>query len=141
MKVGSEIEAACDACKNTTHTVTSVTHGTTASVMCNSCGATRRYLASVDAAEPKKIVAGAAKQTTKRAKKAETLWSPDKSHVDAVMSRPVRPYRLSDSYRLGDRVEHATFGVGIVDEILGPNKVQIFFQTGHRKMAQGAPVA
>ena len=59
----------------------------------------------------------------------------------AVLSRPVRPYRLADSYRLGDRIDHNTYGIGIVDEILGPTKMQVFFTSGHRKMMQGALTA
>lgn len=139
MNVGTEFEAACDSCASTTHTVTSVSHGTTATVMCNGCGVTRRFVAQLDGVAPPKIIAGGAPAAaTKRARKPKAAWSPDKSMVDAVLSRPVRPYRSHDSYRLGDRVEHVTYGVGIVDEILGPTKMQVFFPTGHRKMMQGA---
>ncbi len=136
MNVGTELEAPCANCASTTHTVTSVTHGNAATVTCNGCGATRRYLAPVEAAEPARIVAGGGK-APKRAKKPKAAWTPEESLVEAVLSRPVRPYRLADSYRVGDRVEHATFGVGIVDEILGPTKMQVFFPSGHRKMMQG----
>ena len=138
MNVGTEMEASCEHCAGTTHTVTSVSHGTTATVRCNDCGGTRRYLAHVEGIVPTTVVAGgAAAPAPKRARKPKAAWSPDKSMVDAVLSRPVRPYRSHESYRLGDRVDHVTYGVGIVDEILGPTKMQVFFPSGHRKMMQG----
>ncbi|MBK7977801.1 MAG: hypothetical protein IPK07_32650 [Deltaproteobacteria bacterium] len=144
MNVGTELEASCENCASTTQTVTSVSHGATATVMCNGCGATRRYVASVDSIVPEKtetVVAAVSKPATKRARKPKAAWSPDQSQVAAVLSRPVRPYRLADSYRLGDRIDHNTYGIGIVDEILGPTKMQVFFTSGHRKMMQGALTA
>ena len=54
MNVGTELEASCENCASTTQTVTSVSHGATATVMCNGCGATRRYVASVDSIVPEK---------------------------------------------------------------------------------------
>ena len=65
------------------------------------------------------------KATRKKAKAAEPL-------VEADMSRPVRQYVSSDSYAIGDRIEHASLGPGVVDLVRGPSKIQVFFSDGHR---------
>ncbi len=65
------------------------------------------------------------KATRKKAKAAEPL-------VEADMSRPVRQYVSSDSYAIGDRIDHASLGPGVVDLVRGPGKIQVFFSDGHR---------
>ncbi len=139
MKVGTDLQHPCPNCANPAHTVTAVTHGNTAAVTCNRCGFTRRYVVSVDEPAPAPVPARASKPVANRTRKRTSPWATETSRVAADLARPVRRYKLSDTYRLGDRVEHATFGLGIVDEILGPTKMQVFFPSGHRKMMHGIP--
>lgn len=134
-----ELEDPCPNCANPAQTVTAVTHGNTAAVTCNRCGFTRRHVFAVDESATAAVVARASAAPVSRTRKRVSAWAPETSLVPAVLSRPVRPYRVSDTYRLGDRVEHVTFGLGIVDEILGPTKMQVFFPSGHRKMMHGTP--
>jgi hypothetical protein len=53
------------------------------------------------------------------------------ARVDADLSRPVRGYSVSESYAAGERIEHKTLGLGIVQGIAGNGKISVLF--GERK--------
>ncbi len=39
-----------------------------------------------------------------------------------------RDYRMVDTYKVGERLEHTTFGRGVVELIAGPRKIQVWFE-------------
>ncbi len=47
--------------------------------------------------------------------------------VEADLSRAVRSYGLSESYESGDRIQHPTLGLGIVQGIAGNGKIAVLF--------------
>lgn len=53
--------------------------------------------------------------------------APADVQVEADLSRPVRPYVFTESYSAGDRLEHPTLGVGVVQGIAGPGKISVLF--------------
>ncbi len=144
MKIGAELESTCRNCGVQVHTVVALPNASTASVACKTCGAAQNYLAaegSVIAPMISVNSSGKVRPTPRRPKKPAPVWRPDQSAVRAVLSRPVRPYDVGGSYRVGDRIEHRTYGVGVVDAIVDPHKMQVFFPSGHRTMTQHRPVA
>jgi hypothetical protein len=53
--------------------------------------------------------------------------APSVSVVEADLSRPVRDYRISEHYVAGDRIQHPTLGVGVVQGGAGPGKISVTF--------------
>jgi hypothetical protein len=53
--------------------------------------------------------------------------APEVVIVAADPSRPPRPYAINDSYRSGDRIEHPTLGVGVVQGLAGRGKIRVRF--------------
>ncbi|HKA14248.1 MAG TPA: hypothetical protein VKH41_04460 [Myxococcota bacterium] len=51
--------------------------------------------------------------------------------VEGDLSRPVRAYNVSDSYRAGDRIIHPKLGTGVVQGIAGPGKIRVLFDERH----------
>ena len=47
--------------------------------------------------------------------------------IEADLSRPPRPYGIRESYAPGDRIEHATLGLGVVQAIAGVGKISVLF--------------
>ena len=47
--------------------------------------------------------------------------------VEADLTRPVRGYALTESYQAGDRIEHRTLGLGVVQGIAGNGKISVLF--------------
>lgn len=51
--------------------------------------------------------------------------------VEPDLSRPIRRYALSETFERGDRIEHPTLGLGVVQGIAGNGKISVLF--GERK--------
>ena len=47
--------------------------------------------------------------------------------VEADLSRPVRPYAISETFVSGDRIEHPTLGLGVVQGVAGNGKINVLF--------------
>ncbi len=50
-------------------------------------------------------------------------------------TKPPRSYAPRESYAPGERIAHATFGIGVVAAIPGPGKVEVVFPGGVRVLA------
>ena len=54
----------------------------------------------------------------------------------ADLDKPPRPYRATERFAVGERVEHPTFGQGVV-EALELGKMTVFFPVGRKVLACG----
>jgi len=70
-----------------------------------------------------------------RAKAAE----PAPQTVEPDLSRPVRSYGPHETYRPGDRVQHPTLGLGVVQRAL-PGKVEVQFENTTSRLVAGRPL-
>jgi len=124
--VGADIEAECGRCGTTWHVVIAMVDGRIAQVECGECHK-RHRLRSAEAARPRphRRTGASPAAPPKRMVAARPL-------VVADPARPPRPYDASASYTPGDRVEHPAFGPGVVERVVGANKVQVFFAGGSR---------
>ncbi|RMH42584.1 MAG: hypothetical protein D6689_07805 [Deltaproteobacteria bacterium] len=125
--VGADIESLCSKCGDVWHVVVAMVDGKVAKVECKECHGVHRYR------DPK----GKAKAAPKRTSKAgagKKAPAPKVPVVEANPDRPPRPYRTTDTYEPGDRVQHATFGDGVVQAVVGPGKVEILFADGERRL-------
>ena len=129
MKVGGEVQSLCRKCGESWHVVVAMTGSQVAQVECGNCGARHRYR-PVGA----KTAGGATRTRATGVRRARAVMKPA---VEADLSRPPRPFRVSDTYAVGDRVEHANFGEGVVQALKGPTKVEIHFAGGPRVLIQG----
>lgn len=86
------------------------------------------FVATLSAPEP---------TTKKKKKKAAAGTTPKvaKSTVVADLSKPVRTYAASGKFEVAERVEHPSFGQGVV-EVSEPGKVTVTFATGRRVLVQ-----
>ena len=126
--VGSEIGAICGRCGDVWHVVVALSEDRVAQVECGECGARHRYR-SPDGEHPRQPVARKS-GTSSRKSGAKTI-------VEADTSRARRPFSPMDTYRVGDRLVHPTFGEGVVQAILGATKVEVLFDSGTKRLVQG----
>jgi hypothetical protein len=127
MRVGGEVESVCRRCGTVWHVVIAMADGRIANVECGDCGARHRYR-SASAATPTKGASRTPSRVTRRVQKPL---------VEADLSRPCRPFRASDTYRVGDRIAHDRFGEGVVQEVRGPTKIEVLFESGARILVHG----
>ena len=109
--------------------VVAVSDGRIAQVECKQCGARHRYR------PPDGDAQGGAAARSRRAT-ARTASS-KKPVVEADLSRPSRPFRMRETYQVGDRVVHATFGEGVVQAVTGARKVEVLFEAGPKILVHG----
>jgi len=132
-RVGSEIAAICRKCGNAEHLVIALAENAIAQVECAECGARHRYRPAGG------VVAGGARphpsvapRNSSRARKNDA-----KPIVEADPARPRRSFQPKDTYQVGDRMLHPSFGEGVVQATRGPTKVEVLFEAGTKLLIQG----
>ena len=132
MPVGQEIICFCSSCNlDLRHVIVahkSGNSGPIAKVRCNTCGKIHAYRAS-----PSEREAAAAK--TKRATAAprekaqiipvEVEW---REQLKAREGTPSHNYVPTKEFKVGDVIEHPSFGCGVVKTLKDGNKFEVLFQ-------------
>lgn len=142
--VGADIESICTKCGDVWHVVVAKVGERIVKVLCKQCNGQHRYKAPVGAvAAPKAAgvrvrnpsAASSPKAPRPAAGRARRPSTPPEPAVAADPSRPVRPYRATESFTPGDRITHTSFGSGVVQSSPGPGKIQVHFADGPRILA------
>jgi hypothetical protein len=125
--VGADIESLCSKCGDVWHVVVAKVGEEVVKVQCKQCGGYHRHR-SVNGAPAAK------KERTARVSRpprpvVERFETPQ---VAADLTKPTRTYSPRDKYVVGDRVEHPTFGAGVVEACPEPGKMNVFFPTGRK---------
>ncbi len=131
MSVGSEIRAVCKKCGDVWHVVIAMADSQIAKVECRECGARHRYRGV------KGEIGAVRGKPAARATSSRTRSGEKKQVVEADESRPRRDFSMSDTYEVGDRLLHASFGEGVVQEVAGPAKIVVLFEVGPKTLVQG----
>jgi hypothetical protein len=64
---------------------------------------------------------------------------PTESVIEADPERPVRAYGPHESYHPGDRIDHPTLGLGVVQKCF-PGKVEVRFGEATSRLVAGRPL-
>jgi hypothetical protein len=131
-RVGSEVGAICGKCGDVWHIVVALKKDRIVQIQCGECGARHRYRPSGGAS------AGGARRRRSIARKrpSSSRKNDAKPIVEADTSRPSRSFNPKDTYQVGDRLVHPTFGEGVVQTTLGPTKVEVLFEAGTKLLVQ-----
>ena len=132
--VGADVEALCSKCGDVWHVVVAKVGVQIVKVQCKQCGGYHRYKSPHGATKEAKMPSATRPPKEPRAPKAPVERF-EKPAVAADLSRPAKTYRASEKFEVGDRVEHPSFGQGVV-EVSEPGKVTVFFATGRRVLVQ-----
>lgn len=131
--VGADIEAQCNKCGGPRwHVIEAKVGEEIVRVQCKECRAQHRYKNPNKVAAAKKAPREAKPRAPRADKVVERFPTPA---IAADLSRPSRPYKASEHFTPGDRIDHVTFGQGVV-ELSEPGKVTIFFATGRKVLVQ-----
>lgn len=125
---GQSIESYCGKCKKSLdHTVMTMEGDVVAKVRCKTCGSLHKFRNPLDAQKVPKPRAkkGAGEEST-----AEIVWEASLAKAKGKE----REYDMAAKYRVGDVVNHRTFGKGIVVKLYS-NKCDMLFKDRERLMA------
>jgi hypothetical protein len=132
--VGADVEALCSKCGDVWHVVVAKVGQQIVKVQCKQCSGYHRYRSPHNAPAEKKLPATnrPPRETRPPTKAVERF---EKPAVAADLSRPARPYRASELFEVGQRIDHPSFGQGVI-EIAEPGKITVFFASGRRVLVQ-----
>jgi len=147
LSVGKELVCYCTRCKmDLGHTIMSMLGGIPSRVICRTCKSEHNYKPKKGVKEPGASPASGgtrtiARSTPREAKVEKTVpvemeWMKQMN----ASTRPMRDYAANESFGVGDRIKHPTFGDGVVQKLVHPNKVEIIFRMDIKTLIHaGAP--
>jgi hypothetical protein len=138
--VGADVEALCSKCGDVWHVVVAKVGQKIVKVQCKQCSGYHRYKSPHGAPADKKLPATHRPPRESKAPHRGPVERFEKPAVAADLSRPTRPYRASEGFEVGERLEHPNFGQGVV-ELSEPGRVTVFFPSGRRVLVQAKPAA
>ncbi len=123
---GDPIQARCTKCKeNTASIVVSIAENAPEKVQCGVCSRKHKYRPPI-AAKKKTVRRAPPKKETDRKQ-----WATLLKNVD---SKDATEYSMTASYKLKTVINHPVFGLGMVQNSVGPRKVEIIFESGIKTM-------
>jgi hypothetical protein len=139
--IGQDIESLCSKCGESWHVVIAMVEQKIVKVECKQCHAVHRHRdpKGKAAATAKAPRAAGAKPRSATGKK--TSRGAARLRVEADLAKPVRPYSVTESFESGERVQHAKFGEGVVQQSTGPGKIEVLFGDDLKVLAQAKPAS
>ena len=138
---GSNIETRCTRCREVlNHTIVAMIEEKIARVECNTCHGTHNYRPEKPVKVPAPAKTLLKKTPVPRKAKVDPLmieraeWEelqPDMNPEKAT------PYDMNKPYRVRNLLLHSVFGLGVVKLVLQPNKIDVLFQEGIKRLRCG----
>ena len=123
---GDPIQARCTKCKqNTDSIIVSITDNAPERVQCGVCSRKHKYRPPIQAKKP------APKPAAVRAESDRKKWQ---TLLETADSSKAAEYSMTATYKLKTVIKHPTFGLGLVQCLAGPQKVEILFESGKKIM-------
>jgi len=125
ISAGKDVLSFCGKCKMPlVHTIISLTKkGTVNKCECKTCGAVHKYR---DPDKPVKSRSGSKSTPKKEKVSAAGVWKEAVAGAQGM----ARPYEMREEFSEGNLIDHATFGMGVVEEIVNHNKIKVIFESG-----------
>jgi hypothetical protein len=129
--VGKEILSYCGKCKLAlAHTIISMNKkGNVDRCECRTCGAAHEYR---DPDKPIKPKTTAKRKPQKATVAIGVIWNDAVSNAKGLST----PYKMSAEFSEGDLIEHPMFGLGVVGEFIGHNKIKVIFESAEKFLVQ-----
>lgn len=134
IRVGGEIDAACNKCElNLAHTILAMVGTKVIRVQCNTCRSQHQYRGEQPMT---KSVSFGSKPSAARAPRAPTKvigWEEQLKGKDVSRAKK---YSARDTYAIDQVIDHPSFGLGIVTAVRG-DKVDVSFKTFEKTLVHG----
>jgi hypothetical protein len=126
LSAGDPIKARCTKCrKNTDHIVITMGEEGPVNVQCNICSRQHKYRPSTAAKKP-------AMRQSAQPRDAECKeWQDLRPSLNGAEAAN---YSMTSSYKVKDLIDHPVFGLGVVQRVAGPQKIEVLFEAGKKMM-------
>ena len=58
-------------------------------------------------------------------------------NILCIKDAPIRTYTQDGSFSEGEKIDHVTFGQGLITRLIAPNKMEVIFEDGAKFMIRG----
>ena len=134
-QVSEDIVAYCTSCKlDLAHVIVALDGEKVKKVLCKTCNKEHVYKAPKEGKVPskkKKLAASSKKKTISPLEEWEMAM---KKAKDAT----IRIYAQDGSFSEGEKIDHSTFGQGLITKLIQPNKMEVIFEDGAKFMIRGS---
>lgn len=126
LSAGDSIEARCTKCrKNNPHTIITMSETGPTKVQCSICSRQHKYRPP----SPIKKPAASRAAQIKEAERQE--WAT----LHETMNRAkASAYYMTESYKIKTLINHPVFGLGLVQRVIGAQKMEVLFEDGKKTM-------
>jgi hypothetical protein len=102
-------------------------------VLCATCKNEHAYHAPRNEKPPKK------KRTVKRASSKKTVSPAEEWEkvMEQIKDLSAKPYTLAGRFEAGEKLDHSTFGLGLVKNVVATNKMEVVFKEGTKLLVWG----
>ena len=127
MTVGDHVESRCTKCRIiTNHIIIAMTDDLPVKVECNTCKGQHKYRSPV-----------VGKKTVVR-RTVDPKIAECKEWVELqprLAEKKAIEYTMTTAFKVGSVMKHPVFGLGMVQNTLGPGKIEVLFKDGKKKMS------
>ncbi len=134
-QVGEDVVAYCTNCKeDRDHEIVTLVGEKIKKVLCKTCEKEHVYKV------PKGDKASAKKKTVAKAKKKKVSSPVEEWEIamEQAKDATIKAYAMDGSFGEGEKIDHNTFGQGLVIRLISPNKMEVLFKEGSKFMIRGA---
>ncbi len=133
--VGKETLSYCTSCRiDLAHIIVSMKGDKIAKVECKTCKKTHVYRAPKGITEVKPKKPKKAKSEGTEGMSARSVEAEWERLMAETQASPEITYNKTQTFGLGDKIKHATFGQGFVTKLIFPNKMEVIFKTDVRTL-------
>jgi hypothetical protein len=133
--IAKEIVSFCTSCKrDLMHVIEAVDGDKIVRVHCKTCKRQHAYR------PPRESEAqGGLKKPGPSPKKRKTasLFDEWEKIMEATKDFPAKAYDVHERFVVGENVDHAKFGIGVVRRLMDPNKMVVLFKDGTKVLVRG----
>lgn len=126
LSVGDSIEGRCTKCrKNTAHIIVTLVEENPGKVQCTVCNREHKYRPPTAARKP------AARRTVDPKEAERQEWQALQPTMNPAKATD---YSMDATYKVNALINHPVFGLGVVQRVVGPQKIEVLFEDGRKMM-------
>ena len=126
ISVGDAIEGRCTKCrKNTEHSIITLVKETPGQVECGLCSRQHKFRPPTAAKKP------AARLATQHKDAERKEWEELRPGMNTAKATD---YSMDNAYKVKALINHPSFGIGLVQRVVGSQKIEVLFEDGKKMM-------
>ena len=124
LTAGGPVESRCTKCRKiTNHIIVAIADEVPVKVQCNTCGGEHKYRPPVSAKK------AAAKKTAIPKVTGQKEWQEMRAKIEGAQAIN---YSMESPFKLNTVMKHPIYGLGLVEKIIGPRKIEVLFEDGRK---------